>query len=235
MKVFYVSWNDPKTVFHEILWKKNFTVYPSLKKNFLAFNYFIWWCLSLNISAELHKLQFYISPIYVFDYLSRFEVKTTTPTSKPLKLWPLFFAQDIYIVLVKSLPNFSMIPYQVYKLECRKVGKETQQRGHTTLLRNLLKSSLKCQFLLPCIEFWYYRSAISVTGDLLWCHSAYRPQFMELQLVEKSVFLKKDLQNRSNACTVIDVLSSLLWGYITVTRSLLEFGDQHAVSLEPIY
>ena len=32
MKVFYVSWNDLETVFHEIPWKKNFTVYPSLKK-----------------------------------------------------------------------------------------------------------------------------------------------------------------------------------------------------------
>ena len=32
MKVFHVSWNDPETVFHEILWKKNFTVYPSLYK-----------------------------------------------------------------------------------------------------------------------------------------------------------------------------------------------------------
>ena len=31
MKVFYVSWNDLETVFHEMPWKKNFTVYPSLK------------------------------------------------------------------------------------------------------------------------------------------------------------------------------------------------------------
>ena len=30
MKVYYVSWNDPETVFHEILWKENFTMYPSL-------------------------------------------------------------------------------------------------------------------------------------------------------------------------------------------------------------
>ena len=30
MKVFHVSWNEPETVFHEMLWKKNFTVYPSL-------------------------------------------------------------------------------------------------------------------------------------------------------------------------------------------------------------
>ena len=32
MKVFHISWNDPETVFNEILWKKNFTVYPSLYK-----------------------------------------------------------------------------------------------------------------------------------------------------------------------------------------------------------
>ena len=32
MKVFHVSWNDPETVFHEMPWKKNFTVYPSLKR-----------------------------------------------------------------------------------------------------------------------------------------------------------------------------------------------------------
>ena len=32
MKVFHVSWNDSETVFHEMPWKKNFTVYPSLKK-----------------------------------------------------------------------------------------------------------------------------------------------------------------------------------------------------------
>ena len=25
-----ISWNDPETVFHEMPWKKNFTVYPSL-------------------------------------------------------------------------------------------------------------------------------------------------------------------------------------------------------------
>ena len=30
MKVFRISWNDPETVFHEMPWKKNFTVYPSL-------------------------------------------------------------------------------------------------------------------------------------------------------------------------------------------------------------
>ena len=29
MKVFHVSWNDPETTFHEMLWKKKFTVYPS--------------------------------------------------------------------------------------------------------------------------------------------------------------------------------------------------------------
>ena len=26
MKVFHVSWNDPETVFHEMPWKKNFTI-----------------------------------------------------------------------------------------------------------------------------------------------------------------------------------------------------------------
>ena len=31
MKVFHVSWNNAETVFHEMLWKKNFAVYPSLK------------------------------------------------------------------------------------------------------------------------------------------------------------------------------------------------------------
>ena len=31
MKVFHVSWNAPETVFHEMLWKKRFTVYPCLK------------------------------------------------------------------------------------------------------------------------------------------------------------------------------------------------------------
>ena len=33
-KVFHVSWNDPETVFHEILWKKNFTAYLSLKNTY---------------------------------------------------------------------------------------------------------------------------------------------------------------------------------------------------------
>ena len=32
IKVFHVSWNAPKIVFHEILWKKYFTVYLCLKK-----------------------------------------------------------------------------------------------------------------------------------------------------------------------------------------------------------
>ena len=30
MKIFHGSWNAPETVFYEMLWKKNFTVYPSL-------------------------------------------------------------------------------------------------------------------------------------------------------------------------------------------------------------
>ena len=37
MKVFHVSWNDPETVFHEMPWKKNLTVYPSLKRYFLEY------------------------------------------------------------------------------------------------------------------------------------------------------------------------------------------------------
>ena len=37
MKLFHVSWNDPETVFHEMPWKKNFTVYPSLKKHIFFF------------------------------------------------------------------------------------------------------------------------------------------------------------------------------------------------------
>ena len=36
MKVFYVSWNDLETVFHEMPWKKNFTVYPSLYNTHIA-------------------------------------------------------------------------------------------------------------------------------------------------------------------------------------------------------
>ena len=32
MKVFHVSWNAPETVSHEMLSKKNFTLYPYLKK-----------------------------------------------------------------------------------------------------------------------------------------------------------------------------------------------------------
>ena len=34
MKVFHISRNDPETVFNEMPWKKNFTIYPSLKNNF---------------------------------------------------------------------------------------------------------------------------------------------------------------------------------------------------------
>ena len=30
MKLFHASWNDSEIVFHEMLWKKNFAVYPSL-------------------------------------------------------------------------------------------------------------------------------------------------------------------------------------------------------------
>ena len=32
MKVFYVSWNDPETAFHEMLWKENFSVSFPLEK-----------------------------------------------------------------------------------------------------------------------------------------------------------------------------------------------------------
>ena len=34
MKVSHVSWNVPETVFHEMLGKKSFTVYPCLKNTF---------------------------------------------------------------------------------------------------------------------------------------------------------------------------------------------------------
>ena len=34
MKVFHVSWNAPETVFHEMLWKKSFPVYPCLNTSF---------------------------------------------------------------------------------------------------------------------------------------------------------------------------------------------------------
>ena len=42
VKVFHISWNDPETVFHEMFWKKNFTVYPSLYtyNNTVCINYF---------------------------------------------------------------------------------------------------------------------------------------------------------------------------------------------------
>ena len=30
MKIFHGSWNSPETVFHKMLWKKKFTLYPSL-------------------------------------------------------------------------------------------------------------------------------------------------------------------------------------------------------------
>ena len=34
MKVFHISWNAPETVFHEMLWKKSFLVYPCLYFSF---------------------------------------------------------------------------------------------------------------------------------------------------------------------------------------------------------
>ena len=36
MKVFHVSWNAPEPVFHEMLWKKYFTVYPCLNTTVLS-------------------------------------------------------------------------------------------------------------------------------------------------------------------------------------------------------
>ena len=50
MKVFHVSWNDPETVFHEMLWKKNFSVYPSLKNTFFAEH--LWWPFLFHASDE---------------------------------------------------------------------------------------------------------------------------------------------------------------------------------------
>ena len=35
MKVFHGSWNAPETVFHEMLWKKNSTMYPFLNRMLL--------------------------------------------------------------------------------------------------------------------------------------------------------------------------------------------------------
>ena len=55
------------------------------------------------------------------------------------------------------------------------------------------------------------------------------------QLVEKSTLLKKDLRNRCNVCAAVVFLSSLLWGYMTVTRSLLDLEYQFATNLLPIY
>ena len=48
------------------------------------------------------------------------------------------------------------------------------------------------------------------------------------------MFLKKDLWEYSNVSAAIDVLSSFLWGYITVSSSLLELGYQHYAILQPI-
>ena len=63
MKVFYVSWNDLETVFHEMPWKKNFTVYPSLYVVFITltecYNYNlkrkkVYW---VKLSIKLLKLK----------------------------------------------------------------------------------------------------------------------------------------------------------------------------------
>ena len=32
MRVFHASWNGPETVFHEMPWKKSFSVYPYLNR-----------------------------------------------------------------------------------------------------------------------------------------------------------------------------------------------------------
>ena len=45
MKVFHVSWNVPGTIFHEMLWKKNFTLYPCLNTE----NIFEWMYISETI------------------------------------------------------------------------------------------------------------------------------------------------------------------------------------------
>ena len=37
MKVFHISWNAPENAFHEIFWKKSFTVYPCLYVNTLKY------------------------------------------------------------------------------------------------------------------------------------------------------------------------------------------------------
>ena len=51
MKVFYVPWNDLGTVFHEIPWKKNFKVYPSLNK---------FYKILFLIKLQASSLQFYL-------------------------------------------------------------------------------------------------------------------------------------------------------------------------------
>ena len=48
--------------------------------------------------------------------------------------------------------------------------------------------------------------------------------------MEKSVILEKDLQNLSNVCAAIDVLSNLLSGYLTVARPLLDLGYQQSAN-----
>ena len=48
--------------------------------------------------------------------------------------------------------------------------------------------------------------------------------------MEKSVILEKVLQNLSNVCAAIDVLSNLLSGYLTVARPLLDLGYQQSAN-----
>ena len=57
VKVFHesISWNDPETVFHKMPWKKNFTVYPSLKninfEEYLRTTASVVWCESKKMAA----------------------------------------------------------------------------------------------------------------------------------------------------------------------------------------
>ena len=65
MKVFHVSWNHPETVFHEMPWKKDFTVYPSLYANcILLYNYWYFWkrkiCESFMRSVHVLNILLYI-------------------------------------------------------------------------------------------------------------------------------------------------------------------------------
>ena len=47
-KLFHVSWNASETVFHEIRWKKSFTVYPCLMEIFEV----VWRGKQNNLQSE---------------------------------------------------------------------------------------------------------------------------------------------------------------------------------------